>query len=178
MSAVLSEEYGTAAMKKLVFLSGINGARIVERIWEMLKEAVIQKCTDLKKCWKSTESYFARQGHSNRQAYCVEVLVRLHEAVHRKGPELWPNNWLFLHDSSRSLSTLCQAVCGKKRYWTGTAPFFTRLDLWLSPNWSPLPRDENFRTVKTLKKKVMAVLKVIPKGEHINIHQEWQHCWD
>jgi hypothetical protein len=50
MSAVLSEEYGTAAMKKLVFLSGINGARIVERIWEMLKEAVIQKCTDLKKC--------------------------------------------------------------------------------------------------------------------------------
>jgi hypothetical protein len=31
------------------------------------------------------------------QAY-VEILKRLREAVHRKGPQLWPNEWIFHHD--------------------------------------------------------------------------------
>jgi hypothetical protein len=30
----------------------------------------------------------------------VEILKWLHEAVHRKKPELWLNNWIFHHDSA------------------------------------------------------------------------------
>jgi hypothetical protein len=34
---------------------------------------------------------FIPQGLTINQAYCVEILKWLHEAVHRKRPELWPN---------------------------------------------------------------------------------------
>jgi len=33
------------------------------------------------------------------QAYFVEILKRLREAVRTKGPELRPNDWIFHHDS-------------------------------------------------------------------------------
>jgi hypothetical protein len=31
--------------------------------------------------------------------YYMEVLKLLHEAVRRKKPELWPNDWILHHDS-------------------------------------------------------------------------------
>jgi hypothetical protein len=42
--------------------------------------------------------------HSDRllsisQAYYVEILNQLHEAVHRKRPELWPD-WILPHDNA------------------------------------------------------------------------------
>lgn len=62
-----------------------------------------------------------------------EVLVRLHEAVSRKGPELWPNNWFFHHNWSTLLSVLSRRLWEKRCCWTGTAPLFTRLCMWLFP---------------------------------------------
>jgi hypothetical protein len=41
---------------------------------------------------------FIPQGQSVTQAYCVEILNRLHEAVSRKRPELWPSDWFLHHD--------------------------------------------------------------------------------
>jgi hypothetical protein len=43
--------------------------------------------------------------HSDRhssinQVYCVEVLKWLHEAVHKKRPELWPSDWILHHDNA------------------------------------------------------------------------------
>jgi hypothetical protein len=35
-----------------------------------------------------------------KQAYYVKILKELHEAVHRKMPELWPNNWILHHDNN------------------------------------------------------------------------------
>jgi hypothetical protein len=40
---------------------------------------------------------FIPQGQTVTQAYYVEILERLHEAVYRKGPELWPINWIPHH---------------------------------------------------------------------------------
>jgi hypothetical protein len=38
---------------------------------------------------------FIPQGQTVNQAYYVEhVLKQLHEAVGRKRPELWPNDWI------------------------------------------------------------------------------------
>jgi transposase len=34
------------------------------------------------------------------QAYCVEILKRLREAVRRKRPELWPNDWILHYDNA------------------------------------------------------------------------------
>jgi hypothetical protein len=40
------------------------------------------------------------QGRTINEAYCVEILKRLHEPVHRKRPELWPSDWIFYHDNA------------------------------------------------------------------------------
>jgi hypothetical protein len=46
--------------------------------------------------------YFEFIPHSQtvNQAYYVEILKRLHEAVRRKRPKLWLNNWILHHDNS------------------------------------------------------------------------------
>jgi hypothetical protein len=54
------------------------------------------------------------QGQSVNQAYCVEILKRLRETVHRKRPELWPNDWILHHDNAPAHKALCQAVCSPK----------------------------------------------------------------
>jgi len=131
MCAVLSEAYGTAAVKKLNVLSGINDSRRVKSIQEMQKEA-IQKCTDLIKTQVHYLTWSDKANQPARPMY-VEVSVRLHEAVPRKGPELWPNKWFFHHDWSTLLSALSHRLWEKRCCWIGTAPIFTRLGMWFFP---------------------------------------------
>jgi hypothetical protein len=59
----------------------------VARTWKMMKVVVVQ---DLKEPMKMVEG-FIPEGQSIIQAYYMEILKRLHEAVRRKRPELWPN---------------------------------------------------------------------------------------
>jgi hypothetical protein len=54
---------------------------------------------------------FTPQGQTVNQAYYVEILEHLHEAVRRKRPELWNSIWILHHDRG----TLCQAVSGQKK---------------------------------------------------------------
>jgi len=53
---------------------------------------------------------FIPQGHTANQAYRVEILKQLHEAVYRKRTKLWPSDWILHHDSA----PLCQAISGPK----------------------------------------------------------------
>jgi hypothetical protein len=41
---------------------------------------------------------FIPQGWTVIQSYYVDILKQLHEAVHRKLPELWPNDWILHYD--------------------------------------------------------------------------------
>jgi hypothetical protein len=41
------------------------------------------------------------------QAYYVEIFKRLHEAVRRKTPEIWPNVWILHHDNAPAHKALC-----------------------------------------------------------------------
>jgi hypothetical protein len=41
---------------------------------------------------------FIPQGQTVNQAYYVEILKRLHEAVRRKIPKLGPSDWILHHD--------------------------------------------------------------------------------
>jgi hypothetical protein len=43
---------------------------------------------------------FIPQGQIQNQAYYLEILKRLHEAVRRKRPELWPSDWVFQHNNA------------------------------------------------------------------------------
>jgi hypothetical protein len=42
---------------------------------------------------------FVQQGITVNQAYYVEILKWLHEAVCRKRPERWPNDWILTRDN-------------------------------------------------------------------------------
>jgi hypothetical protein len=42
---------------------------------------------------------FIPQGQTVNQAYYVEILKWLYEAVHRKWPE-WPTDWILHHDNA------------------------------------------------------------------------------
>jgi hypothetical protein len=43
---------------------------------------------------------FIPQGHTVNQVYYAEILKRLREAVCKKRPELWPNDWIPHHDNA------------------------------------------------------------------------------
>jgi hypothetical protein len=43
---------------------------------------------------------FIPQGQTVNQACYMEKLIQLHEVVHRKRPELCPNNWILHHDNA------------------------------------------------------------------------------
>jgi len=40
------------------------------------------------------------QGQTVNQAYYLEIMKRLHEAVHSKRCELWPNVWILHHNNA------------------------------------------------------------------------------
>jgi hypothetical protein len=54
---------------------------------------------------------FTPQGQSVNQAYYVEILKRLHEAVRRKRPEIWPNDWILHHDNAPAQRALSVKQC-------------------------------------------------------------------
>jgi hypothetical protein len=47
-----------------------------------------------------TSNSFHKACQAVNQAYYVEILKQLCEAVHRKGPELWPSDWILHHGSA------------------------------------------------------------------------------
>jgi hypothetical protein len=49
---------------------------------------------------------FVPQDQTVNQAYCVEILKCLCEVVHRKRPELWPNDSILSHDNVPSHKVL------------------------------------------------------------------------
>jgi hypothetical protein len=81
---------------------------------------------------------FSPLGQTVNQAYYVEILKRLHEAVSKRRPELRPNNWILHHNNAPANKALSvkQFVAQKSIielehlfYYPHLAPS----DLWLFP---------------------------------------------
>jgi hypothetical protein len=107
-------------------------------------------------CLKSKESCLFRQGRTVCKAYCVEILIRLCEAVHSELSELKPNV-RFLHHDIVSAHWASVKQCMRKTsivtlkhapYSPGLAPS----DFWLFQKLKPLWKAEDFRILKTLRK--------------------------
>jgi hypothetical protein len=58
---------------------------------------------------------FILQGQTVSQAYYEEILKRLREAVHRKKPELRPNDWIPHHDNAPAHKALSGSFWPKNR---------------------------------------------------------------
>jgi hypothetical protein len=68
----------------------------------------------------------------------VEILKQLHEAVWRKRPELWPNNWILHHDNAPAHKVLSvkQFLAPKSITDMNHPSYFPNLSLnyfWLFP---------------------------------------------
>jgi hypothetical protein len=89
----------------------------------------------------------------------MEILKRLREALHRKRPELWPNDWILHHDNApadKELS-ITQFLAQKSNTEQNYGPYSPDLapnDFWLFPKIKSALKDEYFRVLKTSKKKL------------------------
>jgi hypothetical protein len=90
--AMLFKSYGGE-----VFLSRISGSKRVRMSKSQIKTMLIT-IFDIKGIFHFE---FIPQARTFSRAYysLVEILRRLHEAVRRKRPELWPNDWILHHDN-------------------------------------------------------------------------------
>jgi hypothetical protein len=111
----------------------------------------------------------------------MEIPKWLHEVVCRKRPQLWPTNWISTMPMLQLTGHSLQSSFWAKNWlleWN-THPL-TLTWLWIASSCFQklsLPwRDEDFRIMKTSKKKVMA-LKAIPQQGFQKCFQQWQHCW-
>jgi hypothetical protein len=97
---------------------------------------------------------FIPQSHRVNKTYYMEILKRLREDVRRKKPELWPNVCILHHDNAVAHKTLSvkQCLAQKIDYRNGTSDLAAS-DFWLFPKIDSALKDEDFRTLKTSKKK-------------------------
>jgi hypothetical protein len=58
---------------------------------------------------------FIPQGQTVNQAHYVEIRKRLREAVRRKTPELWTNDWILHHDNAPAHRALSSSFVTKNR---------------------------------------------------------------
>jgi len=87
-----------------VFLSSLNGSKKV-RISKSQLKTILTTFFDIKYI---VSFEFIPEGQTINQAYCVEMLKRLPEAMYRERSELWPNDWIFQPwQCSSSQGALC-----------------------------------------------------------------------
>jgi hypothetical protein len=94
--AMLFEVYGGEVMRKSSASEWQNCSKRVMRTWKMMKmmliTSLISKVLFTFKC--------IQQSHTVKQAYYMEILKWLREALSKKRPELWPNNSILYHDNA------------------------------------------------------------------------------
>jgi hypothetical protein len=81
---------------------------------------------------------FIPQGQTANQAYRVEILKQLHEAICRKRPEFWPSGWVLHHDNAPAHKALSMKQFLAHRSITEmehplSSPDLAQNDFWLSP---------------------------------------------
>jgi len=102
---MLSEAYGGEAVKK---------SRVYEWYKRFKESSHVEITNENNACFynKGTVHFeFTPQGQTTNQAYYVEILKRIREAVRRKRPELWPNNWILHHDNAPTHKALSAKQC-------------------------------------------------------------------
>lgn len=111
-------------------------------------------------CLKSKESCLFRQGHTVCKAYCVQILIRLCEAVHCIVNCLnikQPNIRFLHHDTASAHWAVSAKHCMIKTsiVWLEHAPYspgLTPSDFWLFQKLEPVWKAEDFWILKPFRK--------------------------
>jgi hypothetical protein len=93
---------------------------------------------------------FIPQGQTFSQAYYVQILKRLREAVRRTRPELWSNDWILHYDNASAHKTLSikgiqvqKSITEKEQ--PSFSPDLTPNDCWLFPKIETALKGRSFR---------------------------------
>jgi hypothetical protein len=100
---------------------------------------------------------FIPKGHTVNQAYYMEILKWLREAVHRKRPEIWPNDWSLHHinPSAHKALSVKQFVAQTPITVMEHPPYSPNLDqndLWLSPKINFALKGRRFQNTEDIQK--------------------------
>jgi hypothetical protein len=97
------------------------------------------------------------QGQTANRAYYVEKLKRLHEAVSRKEPQIWPYVFILHHDSTpaHKVPTAKQFLAQKS--FTGLenplySPDLASYDFWLFPKVKSALKGRRFKDTEDIQK--------------------------
>jgi len=74
---------------------------------------------------------FILQGQTVNWAYFVEILLHLHEAVHRKRPKLWPNDWILHHNYDSAHKVLSSSSWPRSWSWKWNTHPIPLIWLWM-----------------------------------------------
>jgi transposase len=88
----------------------------------------------------------------------VEILKVLHEAVHRKRPELWPNDWILHHHNAPAHKALSvKQFLAQKSITEMERPQYSHdlapKDFWLFPKIKSALKGRRFRDIEDVRKK-------------------------
>jgi hypothetical protein len=100
----------------------------------------------------------------------LEILTRLHEAVHQRRPEFWPDAWILHHDNAPVHDTLTvQEFLAKKSIMKLNHPPYSRdlalCDFWLFPKLKTTLKGHRFSDIADIQGHATTILHSIPEEE-------------
>jgi hypothetical protein len=131
------------------------------------------------------QGYYSLWIQSTRQStklINVEILKRLREAVHRKRPELWPNDWILHHDNdpahkALSVKQFLPQISITKIKHSPYSPYLAPNDLLPFPKIKSSLKGTIVAGYWRHPINVTVALKDVPQQEFQKCLQQWQHRW-
>jgi hypothetical protein len=127
-------------------------------------------------CEGTVHQEFVPRGQTVNQHYCLDVLKRSREQVHRKRPERWRNqDWLLHHDSApahtalsvqRFLAAKNMAVVPHPPY----SPYLAPCDFFLFPRMKSKLKVRRFQDVTEIQEQSLTIL-------HAILRDQFQRCF-
>jgi histone-lysine N-methyltransferase SETMAR len=102
---------------------------------------------------------FITQDKTTNQTHYVEILKQLRETVHRKRPELWPNDWVLHHDNApaHKAFSVKQFLVQKSVTEMEHPPYAPDLapnDFWLFPKIKSALKGRIFQDAEDIERKI------------------------
>jgi hypothetical protein len=163
---MLTEVYGADAMKKS---SIFEWHKKFKEGWEDVKddELDVRKLTGQ---MKIVHFEFLEQGEAVKQHCYLEILARLHEAVHLRRPELWPDAWILHHDELTVQEFLAKKSMMKLDH-PPYSPYLALCNFWLFPELKTALKGHRFSDTASVQGHVTTILQSIPE-------EEFQKCFE
>jgi len=119
-------------------------------------------------------------GQTVNQQYYTEFLMKLHECVRRKQPEVWRNGWILHQDNVPAHNALSvkQFLANKNitvlehpRY----SPDLTPCNICLFPKIKSVLKGTHFVSVENVKATTVEILNRLTEHDVRNCFEHWQH---